>query len=225
MGRGSSGSGKNLGGSSGVNPNNIKNERDLVSERGAKQAEVDSILTVARDIHDEYGIDVGQLTMAEVVGKDSSTLAFSDGTNIGFNTKYLDAAKMDSAYDACVKSGFHPGRGGKSGLEAVAAHEFGHILTSNVGAALTLKGVKGMYSMDSAAAYVLEKACAMTGHKGSVSLAKAISGYAGKSSAECVAEAFADVYCNGAKASKESRAVVSVMSDILKSSKIGKGRK
>ena len=69
MGRGSSGAGGNLGkGSGGVNPANIHNERDLVSERERKRAEVDDVLTVAREIHDEYGVDVGQFMLADVGG-------------------------------------------------------------------------------------------------------------------------------------------------------------
>ena len=40
-------------------------------------------------------------------------------------------------------------------------------------------------------------------------MAAKISGYAKTNYAECVAEAFADVYCNGKNAKKESRAVVS----------------
>ena len=34
--------------------------------------------------------------------------------------------------------------------------------------------------------------------------------------AEALAEAFADVYCNGSKASKESKAIVDVMNSYLK---------
>ena len=41
--------------------------------------------------------------------------------------------------------------------------------------------------------------------------AEKISRYATDSNAECVAEAFADVYCNGSKAKAESRTVVSVL--------------
>ena len=39
-------------------------------------------------------------------------------------------------------------------------------------------------------------------------LAKQISGYAQKNYAECVAEAVADYYCNGKKASKASRLIM-----------------
>ena len=211
MGRGRSGAGGNLkNGGGGVNPANIHNERDLVSERERKQAEVDGVLTVARDIADEYGVDVGQFMLADVGGKDSSTMAYSDGENIGFNSKYFDGAKMDAAYDACVESGFHPSRGKKSGIEAVARHEYGHVLTQKAAEKL------GVYDMDAAAKIIVDRATKNTNHKGSISFAKKISGYAGKNNAECVAEAIADVYCNGRKASAESRAIVKEIKSILK---------
>lgn len=211
MGRGSSGAGRNLGkGSGGVNPENIHNERDLVSERERKRAEVDDVLTVARDVYDEYNTDVGQFMLAEVGGKDSGTMAYSDGTNIGFNTAYFDGDRMDRAYDDCVAANFHPSRGKKSAMQAVASHEYGHVLTQKAGAKL------GMYDMDAAAKAIVDRARLKTTHKGSVAMAAKISGYAGHSNAECVAEAIADVYCNGRRASAESRAIVSTIKDILK---------
>ena len=211
MGRGSSGAGGNLGkGRDSVNPANIHNERDLVSERERKQAEVDDVLSVARGIHDEYGVDVGQFMLADVGGKDALTMAYSDGTNIGFNSMFFNGKKMDGAYDACVKEGFHPSRGSKSGMEAVAAHEYGHVLTQQAGAKL------GIPDMDNAAKVIVDRARKTTTHKGSISMAAKISGYAGHSNAECIAEAVSDVYCNGRKASSESRAIVRELNAILK---------
>ena len=210
MGRGSSGAGGNLGkGSGGVNPANISNERDLVSERERKRAEVDDVLTVARDIYNEYGIDVGQFMLADIGGKDSLTMAYSDGTNIGFNSKYFDGVNMEAAYKECVDAGFHPSNGNKSAMQAVASHEYGHVLTQKAGEKL------GVYNMDDAAKIIVDRATKNTKHKGSKSLAKNISGYAGESNAECVAEAIADVYCNGRKASAESKAIVKELKNIL----------
>ena len=117
---------------------------------------------------------------------------------------------MDGAYDDCVKSGFHPGRGNKTAMQAVASHEYGHVLTQKAGAKL------GILDMDNAAKTIVDRARKTTTHKGSISMAKNISGYAGYSNAECVAEAVADVYCNGRKASAESRAIVKVINDIMK---------
>lgn len=47
-------------------------------------------------------------------------------------------------------------------------------------------------------------------------MASKISGYATHSNAEAVAEAIADVYCNGKKAKSESKAIVNVMNKYLK---------
>ena len=43
-----------------------------------------------------------------------------------------------------------------------------------------------------------------------------ISGYGRKNNAEAIAEAFCDVYCNGSKATKESKAIVDSLNSILK---------
>ena len=213
MGRGSSGGGSLPRSSGGVNPKNIHNERDLVSERERKRAEVDDVLTVARGIYEEYGVDVGQFMLADIGGKDSGTMAYSDGENIGFNTKYFTSENMTSAYDACVASGFHPSRGSKSAMEAVASHEYGHVLTEKAAVKL---GIKTPNSMDSAAKTIIDRALAQTKHKGSLKMASNISGYAKSSNAECVAEAVSDVYCNGRKAKAESKAIVKTLNSILK---------
>ena len=211
MGRGSSGAGGNLGkGSGGVNPANIKNERDLLSDSKAAKVDVSDVLSTARDIHDEYGVDVGQFMLAEVTGKDSNVMAYSDGTDIGFNSKYFKGVNMEGAYKACVDAGFHPSNGNKTAIQAVASHEYGHVLTQKAGEKL------GVPDMDDAAKIIVDRATAATKHKGSKSFAKNISGYAGHSNAECVAEAIADVYCNGRKASAESKAIVREIKNILR---------
>jgi hypothetical protein len=48
-------------------------------------------------------------------------------------------------------------------------------------------------------------------------MASKISGYAKENARECIAEAFADVYCNGGRAKKESQSIVDVMNKYLKS--------
>lgn len=213
MGRGSSGGGSLPASSSGVNPKNIHNERDLVSERERKRAEVDDVLTVARGISDEYGVEVGQFILADIGGKDSGTLAYSDGENIGFNSSYFNGENMTGAYDASVASGYHPSRGSKSAMEAVASHEYGHVLTEKAAAKL---GIKSPNSMDNAAKTIVDRAMKNAKYKSSMKMASNISGYAKSSYAECVAEAVADVYCNGSKAKAESRAIVGEINKILK---------
>lgn len=209
MGRGSSGAGG--GGGSGVNPANIKNETSLVSERPYARIEVDEVLTAAERIRDEYGSIVGDWILADVVGKDSGTMAYSDGTNIGFNRKYFENLTMSGAYDSCVQQGFHPSRGNKSGMEAVAYHEFGHVLSAKVAEKLGLNG-----STHAGANEIMNRARAATKARGVRQMAAKISGYAKTNNAEAVAEAFCDVMCNGNNAKAESRAIVTAMNNILK---------
>jgi len=214
MGRGSSGAGGSLpNSSSGVNSANIKNSRDLVSMRERKQEEVDAVLESARTLAEDYGVQVGQFEIADIGGKDSGVLAYSDGENIGFNSGYFDGAKMDGAYDESVKQGYHPSRGSKSAIEAVGYHEGGHVITQRVADRL---GYSGSGSMDKAAKKIVQGAMKRTGDKSSMKFATKISGYSKTSYAECVAEAIADVACNGKKASPESRAIDAEIKSILK---------
>ena len=215
MGRGSSGAGGGSlpKGGGGVNPDNIKNIRDLISMREGKREEVDSVLEAARSLMEEYGVDAGNFVVADVGGKDSATMAFSDGEIMGFNSKYFDGVNMEKAYDACVAQGFHPSRGNKSAMEAVGDHEGGHIATMRAAAKL---GYTGPNSMDRAAETIVNRAMPKVGSKSSMKMATKISGYAKTSYAECVAEAVADVSCNGSRASAESRAIVEVLKGILK---------
>ena len=94
-------------------------------------------------------------------------------------------------------------------MQAVVAHEFGHAAND---AAARKMGV----SLDEAATRIVSEARKGSGHRGVVQMARAISEYATKSNAEAVAEAFCDVYCNGAKAAAESRAIVNVLNRYIK---------
>lgn len=145
--------------------------------------------------------------------KAQSAIAFYDGSNIAFNERYFDVAKINEAYAECVKSGFHPSNGNKTAMQAVAAHEYGHALTDF--AALKMGGARTP-TIDEAATRIVKEARTMTSHRGVVQLARGVSVYATHSNAEAVAEAVADVYCNGGKAAKESRAIVEVLNRYLK---------
>ncbi len=206
---GGRGSGGRMGGGGGVNPGNIRNVSSLISEREGKQGLVDDTLSVLRDYQTDYGAEVGDLVLASIVGKDANVLGYSDGSTIGINRAYF-TDKMEAAYQNCVKSGFHPPTGNKTGLQAVVAHEMGHNLTSLVGQKL------GTSIMDSAADKIVKEARQATGHRGVVQMASKISKYATSSNAEAVAEAVADVYCNGSRAKAESRAIVDVLNKYLK---------
>lgn len=208
-GRGSSSSGGWTGGG-GLDGGSIISTTEMVVERGNKMAEVDDVLSVSRDIYDEYGITVDELQIATLDAKGASVMAYYDGSNIAVNERYFDKAKMEASYKACVESGFHPSSGNKTGMQATAAHEFGHQLTDACGAKMGIKGI------DASAKAIVEEARKKTKYKSAAKMASRISGYAKSSPAEAIAEAFCDVYCNGKKARSESRAIVDVLDKYLK---------
>lgn len=184
-----------------------------MSERENNQALVDETLAVFNDVYNEYGTQVNDIQIAEL-GKGSNTMAYYDfEDNIAINEKYFNSKTMNQAYADSVKSGFHPSNGNKTPMQAVVAHELGHALTERVGAKL---GQAGFGNIDKTANSVVKQAMKGSGHKTIGSFRSAISGYAKKNNAETIAEAFSDVFCNGKKAKKESRAVVTVIDKYLK---------
>lgn len=209
-GRGARSSG-GRGGDAGLDAGDIVSTASYMSERGKYNA--DDLLQAFKDVSDDYGYIVDDIQVAELKGKGLSVLAYYDGSNIAFNQSYLKGGQMESAYDACVKSGFHPSKGNKTALQAVAAHELGHGLTDAVAAKM---GLTGINKIDKAATNIVNEARKTTKHRGVVQMASKISKYATYSNAEAVAEAFSDVYCNGKKARSESRAIVDVVNKYLK---------
>ena len=209
-GRGSgSGSGGELQGRQG-DVGKVSNVRDMISERSKRQAETDDVLSVARRMTGLYGGD-GVINQFQVASMSGGALAYYDSNgNIAMNDRYMNAVGMNSAYDAAVKSGFHPSRGSKSGVQAVASHEYGHALTDACASKL------GARDIESAARKIVERARKKTKHKTNMSFAKNISGYAQYNFAECVAESVSDWYCNGSSAKAESRAVMAVINSTLR---------
>lgn len=213
-GRGASSGGG--GGTGGVSGGDIVDTRSLVSERENQQVLVDETLSVFNDVFNEYGTIVEDIQLA-TMAPGSSALAYYDAAdNIAINEKYFNSKTMDAAYAACVQSGYHPSNGNKTALQAVVAHELGHKLTEQVGAKL---GQAGFGNIDKTSRTIVSKASKAAGHKSTATFSSKISGYAKSSNAECIAEAFSDVFCNGTKAKKESRAVVDVINSYLKGSK------
>ena len=210
-GRGARGSTGRQGGGEGLNAGDIVSTKSFMSERGNYSA--DDVLQAFKDVSDEYGYIVDDIQIAELKGKGQSVLAYYDGANIAFNQSYLKGSQMETAYDSCVKSGFHPSKGNKTALQAVAAHELGHGLTDAVADKM---GITGVRKIDTAATRIVSEARKSTKHRGVVQMASKISKYATYSNAEAVAEAFSDVYCNGKKARSESRAIVNVVNSYLK---------
>lgn len=210
-GRGARSGSSGRGGDAGLNPGDIVSTTSFMSERGNYDA--DSALQAFKDIADEYGYIVEDIEIATLKGKGASVLAYYDGANIAFNQSYLKSGVMEKAYDACVESGFHPGKGNKTALQAVAAHELGHGLTDAVASKM---GLTGPGKLDTAATKIVNEARKSTSHRGVVQMASKISKYATYSNAEAIAEAVSDVYCNGNKARSESRAIVNVVNSYLK---------
>ena len=206
-GRGASSSGRYGGG--GLSPADILSTNSFVSERHNYDISND-VLDVFKNVNEEYGYVIGDILVAKIKGKSNNAMAYYDGTNIGFNEAYASTKVLNKAYANCVKSGFHPSNGNKSPAEAVASHELGHALTDAVGKKM------GGLDIDRASDRIVKEAKKQTGHGGVVQMAKKISTYATQSNAEAIAEAFSEVYCNGKKAHKESKAIVNVINSYLK---------
>ena len=206
MAKGSRG-GRRAGGGR-VNPGDILSTRDMLSERHNNPL-VDEVLTVSKNLRDEYGLsaDVYEFQIAKLKSK-SNAIAYYDGANIAVNEKFMKADTINKAYDECVKQGFHPSKGNKTAMEAVASHEFGHAINDAIGRKMGL-------DIDSSATKIVNEARKQTKHRGVVQMASKISGYATYSNAEAIAEAVSDVYCNGKKARSESKAIVNVVKSYL----------
>ena len=209
MAKDSSSIGPSLSGSSGK-PVNIVNETDVWSYRHDEDNEpfVDAINTGVKAIQEDFNdimksVDVVSASELGGVDKISTLGYYGDGT-VGINQNYTDIDKMNKVYDAAIQSKYHPPRGNKSGTEAVALHEMGHALTDHIAKKMGAKG------LDDAAQKIVDAAYkAIHGKGGTYKWAGQISGYAQESYAECIAEAVADYYCNGEKASKASKAIMS----------------
>lgn len=182
----------------------------LISAREGKQAEVDQTLSVLRDIEKEYGVTMNDVEIG-IFPKGSKVMGYYDPSSgaLGMNASYFDAKKIDSAYDKSVQSKYHPPRGNKTGMEAVASHEAGHRLTY-------VAAEKSGKSPNAFSAKVIEDSATKLRYKNSANMAKKISGYATENYKEAIAEAFADVYCNGKNAKKESHTVVNTLKSYLK---------
>ena len=208
------GNGPTGGGGKNGSGGEIISSSSLISERERYQGEVDSILEVLRDVEGDYGVIVEDMMVSKIKDKNgSTTLGYYDlAGNIGINEKmFQNASGLDRVYDGSVKNGFHPSRGGKTGLQAVIAHELGHRLNY-------VAGGSSWDKLDSSARDIIAKASRASGYKNKVAVFRSkISGYASEGgNAEAVAEAFADVYCNGSKAKSESRAVVTELNKYFK---------
>lgn len=100
--------------------------------------------------------------------------------------------------------GYHPSIGNRTGAEAVAAHEIGHRLGE---VAAKRAGISEKDIVARAARRAGIKTNNMAGH---------ISKYARSNYSETIAEAISDVYCNGPKASRASKAISNELKSMLR---------
>ena len=158
----------------------------------------------ARDsMEREYGNIISKANLA-VADVGRSALGASDGYTVYMSNKYVKNNNMTKAMKDAEKDGFHPKIGKKTGAEAVTAHEMGHYLSEQ---AMRKSKLNERQIVDRAAKKIGVKVNNMAG---------LISGYARYNYAETIAEASQDVYCNGKRASKASRAIMSEIKSILK---------
>lgn len=208
-GRGSSSSGgADLGGGGGGENITVYSTTSLISERGNNQDQVDDALEVLRAVNDRYGYILNDIVVADI-GKSTAMAYYEEGTAlVGVNKNYFNAANMGRAYDKAVEMRFHPPRGNKSATEAVIAHEMGHALTEQA-------AQRAGTSFDKMASQIVSRAFRAKDRFDAQEKALRISGYANKNNAECIAEAFADVFCNNTNARKESRQIVNELNRYL----------
>lgn len=152
----------------------------------------------------EYGDAVKKMNLHVGTFSDPTTLGAYGGDTLYMNQKYVKNKNLTQAMQASAKSGFHPGIGNKTGAEAVASHEIGHRLGE---IAAKKAGISEQEIVARAGKKIGIKTENVAGH---------ISGYARSNYSETIAEASADVFCNGKKASKASKAIMKEVKTILK---------
>lgn len=159
----------------------------------------------ARDAMErEYGNIVSRASLAIADMGNSRALGASDGYTVYMSDKYVKNNNMTQAMKDAEKSGFHPKIGKKTGAEVVTAHEMGHYLAQ-----------QAMNRAKISERQIVERASKKIGVKVN-NMAGLISEYARYNYAETIAEASADVFANGRRASKASRAIMSEIKSILK---------
>ena len=173
---------------------------DYISQGGGKFA--DEIMRTRDALEAEYGSAVKMMNLDAATFSDPSTLGAYGGNTLYINEKYIKNRYLTAAMAS--SGGFHPEIGDKTGAEAVAAHEIGHRL----GEVAAKRGnVSEKDIVGRAGSKIGVKTENVAGH---------ISGYARSNYGETIAEACADVYCNGSKASKASQAIMAEIKSILK---------
>lgn len=202
-GAGKYGAGMENGGKGIDTTTTVTSSRPLSGEIGKGGGKFANEIMNTRDAFErEYGDSVKMMSLHAATFSDPNVLGAYGGNTLYMNQKYIKNKNLTAAMRS--SNGFHPGIGNKTGAEAVAAHEIGHRL----GAVAAQKaGVSQKEIVARAAKKVGIKTADMAGH---------ISGYARSNYGETIAEASADVFCNGKNASKASQAIMAEIKEILK---------
>lgn len=209
MGRGSSGlsgEGKYGGGmENSDSTTTVKSSHPLADEISRGGGSFANEIMNTRDAFEaEYGAAVKGMNLSAATFSDPSVLGAYGGNTLFMNQRYIQNANLTQAMKRAEKSGYHPGIGNKTGAEAVASHEIGHRLGE------IAAGRAGISEKD-----IVGRAASKLGIK-TENVAGHISKYARSNYGETIAEASADVFCNGSKASKASIAIVNELKGILK---------
>ena len=192
MAKGSRG-GRRGGITGGVNPNDIKGTTNLLIDTDLDEITRGEVTRTLKDFQDKYGLEYNNTRIANMKSG-TGVLAYYDGEGIAINNEYLNSDTMNAVYKKSVESGFHPSNGSKTGMEAVVSHELGHAVNGIIADRMGI-------SLDASADRIVNEAMKNTKHKSVSTFQSKISGYAKQNYAETVAEAMADCYCNGKKAS------------------------
>ena len=210
MGRGSSGAGGGVGrfgggmSGGGQEPGvTVRSSHPLTQEigRAGGGSFANEIMNTRDAFEAEYGSAVKGLNLSVATFNQEGVLGAYGQNTLYMNQKYIRNANLTEAMSNT--NGFHPTIGNKTGAEAVASHEIGHKLGE---IAAQRAGITQQDIVARAGARVKIKTENMAGH---------ISKYARSNYAETIAEASADVFCNGSKASRASRAIMAEVKRIL----------
>ena len=189
----------------GATPKNEEYLSDQIGKKGGTGF-ADEIMRTRDSLESVYGESVKDITLMTASFAGEGVLGcYSPSENtVYMNKKYIGNSELTNSMLAMAKIGFHPSIGQYTGAEAVAAHELGHGMADYI---LSKKGVSAESIVASAGKKIGIAKENMAGH---------ISGYARENYSETVAEACADVYCNGSKANKASKAIMKEVKSYLK---------
>ena len=183
----------------------VKSSHPLTDEIGSGGGSFANEIMNTRDAFErEYGSAVKDMNLSVGTFNKPGVLGAYGQNTLIMNQRYVKNADLTEAMQKASESGFHPSIGNKTGAEAVAAHEIGHRLGE---IAANRAGISERDIVARAGKKIGIKTENMAGH---------ISGYARSNYGETIAEASADVFCNGAKANKASRAIMAEVKSILK---------